>query len=108
MASGARPALPGGHELGDQLYFTGPSQSVEDGDKVVHGQSGEIVGLTALHIAAARGDVAMCRALLDAGADPTRRDAMGMSALEHARWWMSGSAEGHACASYQICSLHFC
>ena len=62
--------------------------------------------MTALHIAAARGDVAMCRALLDAGADPTRRDAMGMSALEHARWWMSGSAEGHAPEAIE--ALLFC
>ena len=65
-----------------------------------------IDGMTALHIAAARGDVAMCRALLDAGADPTRRDAMGMSALEHARWWMSGSAEGHAPEAIE--ALLFC
>ena len=46
MASGARPALPGGHELGDQLYFTGPNQSFEIGDKLTHGQQGEVVGLT--------------------------------------------------------------
>jgi len=65
-----------------------------------------IDGMTALHIAAARGDVAMCRALLDAGADPTRRNAMGMSALEHARWWMSGSAEGHAPEAIE--TLLFC
>ena len=44
MASGARSALPGGHELGDQLYYTGSSQSFESGDKLVHGQSGEVVG----------------------------------------------------------------
>ena len=44
MASGARPALPGGHELGDQLYFTGPNQSFESGDKLTHGQQGEVVG----------------------------------------------------------------
>jgi len=44
MASGARPALPGGHELGDQLYYTGSSQSFESGNKLTHGQSGEVVG----------------------------------------------------------------
>ena len=44
MASGARPALPGGHELGDQLYYTGSNQSSKDGDKLVHGQQGEVVG----------------------------------------------------------------
>ncbi|EOD20550.1 hypothetical protein EMIHUDRAFT_101881 [Emiliania huxleyi CCMP1516] len=41
MASGARPALPGGHELGDQLYYTGSSQTFESGNKLTHGQSGE-------------------------------------------------------------------
>ncbi|EOD06508.1 hypothetical protein EMIHUDRAFT_218958 [Emiliania huxleyi CCMP1516] len=44
MASGARPALPGGHDLGEQLYFTGSNKSFESGDKLVHGQQGEVVG----------------------------------------------------------------
>ena len=43
MASGAQSALPGGHELGDQLYYTGSNQSFESGDKLVHGQQGEVV-----------------------------------------------------------------
>ncbi|EOD34521.1 hypothetical protein EMIHUDRAFT_111217 [Emiliania huxleyi CCMP1516] len=38
------PPLPGGHELGDQLYYTGSNQSFESGDKVMHGQQGEVVG----------------------------------------------------------------
>ena len=29
------PSLPGGHEAGDQLYWTGPNQSFEDGDTLV-------------------------------------------------------------------------
>ena len=36
--------LPGGHEAGDQLYWTGLNQSFESGDKLVHGQQGEVVG----------------------------------------------------------------
>ena len=44
MASGARPALPGGHDLGEQLYFTGSNQTFESGDKLVHGQQGEVAG----------------------------------------------------------------
>uniref|UniRef100_A0A0D3I0I5 Uncharacterized protein n=1 Tax=Emiliania huxleyi (strain CCMP1516) TaxID=280463 RepID=A0A0D3I0I5_EMIH1 len=38
------PPLPGGHDLGDQLYYTGPSHSFESGDELVHGQQGEVVG----------------------------------------------------------------
>jgi len=44
MACGARSALPGGHDLGEQLYFTGPNHSFEDGDKLTHGKQGEVVG----------------------------------------------------------------
>ena len=38
------PPLPGGHELGDQLYYAGSNQTFESGDKLVHGQQGEVVG----------------------------------------------------------------
>ena len=30
--------------MGEALYFTGPSQTLSSGDKVVHGQQGEIFG----------------------------------------------------------------
>ena len=47
-------------------------------------QSGEVTpaGQTALHLAARRGDVAISRMLLGAGADPLARDAAGATPLE--------------------------
>ena len=44
-ASGAcTQALPGGYAVGDKVFFTGASYTFSDGDKVVHGQQGEVVG----------------------------------------------------------------
>ena len=36
--------LPGGYEVGQQVYFTGASQTLMDGYKLVHGQQGEVMG----------------------------------------------------------------
>ena len=44
-ASGAcTQALPGGYTVGDKVFFTGASQTFADGDKLVHGQQGEVTG----------------------------------------------------------------
>ena len=44
MSRAAPPALPGGYKLGDQVFFTGPSQTFPSGNKLVHGQQGEVTG----------------------------------------------------------------
>ena len=36
--------LPGGHAVGQLLFYTGYSQAFDDGDRVTHGQQGEVVG----------------------------------------------------------------
>ena len=38
------PPLPGGYTVGEQVYFTGTSETFEDGDQVEHGKQGEVVG----------------------------------------------------------------
>ena len=38
------PPLPGGYAVGEKVYFTGNSQTVSTGDKLTHGQKGEVVG----------------------------------------------------------------
>jgi len=38
------PPLPGGFRLGKRLYFLGLSQTLESGDRVVHGARGEVTG----------------------------------------------------------------
>ena len=42
------PPLPGGWEAMDPVYFTGDSKTFDDGDKLVHGQQGVVVGPAAL------------------------------------------------------------
>ena len=39
------PPLPGGYTVGEQVYFTGTSQTVETGDRLEHGNQGEVAGL---------------------------------------------------------------
>ena len=34
--------LPGGYKVGEKVFFTGTSQTFPSGDKVVHGQRGEV------------------------------------------------------------------
>jgi hypothetical protein len=36
--------LPGGYTVGEKVFFTGANQTFDDGDKLVHGQQGEVVG----------------------------------------------------------------
>ena len=43
-ASDPPPPLPGGYRLGEKVFFTGDSQTFADGDKLVHGQQGEVTG----------------------------------------------------------------
>jgi len=38
------PPLPGGFKLGEMLYFIGTSHTFDNGDRVVHGQQGEVMG----------------------------------------------------------------
>ena len=39
-----RPPLPGGYAVGEQVYYTGAAGTFENGDRVVHGEQGEVVG----------------------------------------------------------------
>jgi len=36
--------LPGGYTVGEQVYFTGASESFENGNRLEHGKQGEVVG----------------------------------------------------------------
>ena len=38
------PPLPGGYTVGEQVYYTWTSQTVENGDRVEHGKQGEVAG----------------------------------------------------------------
>ena len=38
------PPLPGGYAVGEKLYFTGTSETFPSGNKVTHGQEGEVTG----------------------------------------------------------------
>ena len=40
----ALPPLPGGYKVGEKVFFTGESQTVSTGDKLVNGQQGEVRG----------------------------------------------------------------
>ena len=40
----APPPLPGGYRVGEKVFFTGGSHTFDDGNKVVHGQQGEVAG----------------------------------------------------------------
>ena len=40
----SQEALPGGFKAGEKLFFLGRSQSWDDGDKMEHGQQGEVMG----------------------------------------------------------------
>ena len=40
----APPPLPGGYKVGEKVFFTGASQTASTGDKLVHGQQGEVTG----------------------------------------------------------------
>ena len=36
--------LPGGYAVGEQVYYTWAGETLESGDRVVHGEQGEVVG----------------------------------------------------------------
>ena len=38
------PPLPGGYKVGEKVFFTGASQTISSGNKLVHGQQGEVKG----------------------------------------------------------------
>ena len=38
------PPLPGGYVLGEQVYFTGSTQTFASGNRLEHGKQGEVVG----------------------------------------------------------------
>ena len=44
MSRDAPPPLPGGYKMGEKVFFTGPSQTLSNGDKLVHGGQGEVMG----------------------------------------------------------------
>ena len=47
LRSRSRPLAqpwPGGYEEKDRVFFTGTSRTLPGGDKLVHGQQGEVVG----------------------------------------------------------------
>ena len=45
LASGAcTQALPGGYTVGEKVFFMGLSHTFGDGNKLVHGQQGEVTG----------------------------------------------------------------
>ena len=38
------PPLPGGYKVGEKVFFMGPSFTFPSGDRLVHGQQGEVTG----------------------------------------------------------------
>ena len=64
------PPLPGGYKVGEKVFFTDSSQTLSSGDKVVHGQQGEVMGPATLethkgkgvsvHFPGNKGDVQCC------------------------------------------------
>ena len=36
--------LPGGYTVGEQVYYTGAGETLENGDRLVHGEQGEVLG----------------------------------------------------------------
>ena len=44
MSRGAPPPLPGGYKVGEKVFYTLVSKTLPSGDKLVHGQQGEVTG----------------------------------------------------------------
>ena len=44
VSCNAPPPLPGGYKVGEKVFFTTASQTLSNGDKIVHGQQGEVTG----------------------------------------------------------------
>ena len=55
MSRDAPPPLPGGYTVGEKVFFTGQSQTLSSGDKLVHGQQGEVVGPVTLETHKSKG-----------------------------------------------------
>ena len=45
MSRDAPPPLPGGYTVGEKVFYTGMTHAFPNGDKLVHGQQGEVMGL---------------------------------------------------------------
>ena len=44
MSRDPPPPLPGGYKVGEKVFYTWANHTLADGDKLVHGQQGEVVG----------------------------------------------------------------
>ena len=44
VSRAAPPPLPGGYTAGDKVFYTEDSQTFPSGNKLVHGQQGEVTG----------------------------------------------------------------
>ena len=44
----APPPLPGGYKVGEKVFYTWANETFSSGNKVVHGQQGEVTGPAAL------------------------------------------------------------
>ena len=44
MSRDAPPPLPGGYTVGEKVFYTGMNHAFPNGDKLVHGQQGEVTG----------------------------------------------------------------
>ena len=44
MSRDAPPPLPGGYKMGEKIFFTGTSHTLDDGYKVLHSQQGKVTG----------------------------------------------------------------
>ena len=40
------PPIPGGYMAGDKVYYTGTSETFQSGNRLEHGQRGEVMGPT--------------------------------------------------------------
>ena len=54
LSRAAPPPLPGGYVVGEKVFFAGVNKTLPNGDKVTHGQAGEVFGpaaTTGTHVA---------------------------------------------------------
>jgi hypothetical protein len=51
----APPPLPGGYMVGEKVFYTRASRTLSTGDKLVHGQQGEVLGPASLEGYTGRG-----------------------------------------------------
>eukprot|EP00964_Phaeocystis_antarctica_P052215 scaffold30550_cov66-Phaeocystis_antarctica.AAC.7 len=55
VSRNAPPPLPGGYKVGEKVFFTAASQTLPNGDKLVHGQQGEVTGPATVEIHKGKG-----------------------------------------------------